>query len=68
MDTFNYTARDILAYELKIRRLVATGYTLTERGLLKPKSFALRNTGQNNIIYVQNPVDCPGQLFISFAY
>lgn len=68
METFVYTAIDTLGYELKIRLLVSRGYTLTERGLLKPKSFALRNTGQNNIIYVQKAFDCPGQLTLNFAY
>lgn len=66
MDIFNYSGRETLEYELKIRFLVRNGYALTERGLLKPKSFALRNTGNGNIIYVQKAVDCPGQFLFAF--
>ncbi len=67
METHVFKSNDYYSYQLKIRQLVREGYRLTERNGLIPKSFALRNTGENNIIYVQKPVDVPGQILFNLG-
>ncbi len=66
-DIFNFKANDCLSYELKIRQLVRDGFKLRERTNLIPGTFGLRNTGENNIIYVEKLIDCPGQVLFNFG-
>lgn len=62
-----FKATDVLSYELKIRLLVREGFKLRDRLDLIPNSFALRNTGENNIIYIEKSVDCPGQFLFNLG-
>lgn len=66
-DIFNFKAEDVLSYELKIRQLVREGYKLRDRFNLIPQTFALRNTGQNNLIYIEKSIDCPGQILFNLG-
>lgn len=67
IEIHTFKATDILQYELKIRQLVREGYRLTERNGLIPKSFALRNTGENNMIYIEKSIDCPRQILFNLG-